>query len=90
MKASQFIAKYIDPEKMTGAFFSELEDALSRQGKNGNADLLQALYGNEREDLELEQLRIDLLKTRAEVNELLASAAKDRADADRFRTTHDD
>lgn len=81
MKASQFIAKYTDPEKMTAAFFSELKDALSRQGANGSAALLQALYGNEREDLELEQLRIDLLKTRAEVDELLASAAKDRADA---------
>ncbi|MCF4129013.1 hypothetical protein [Methylobacterium sp. SyP6R] len=83
MKASQFISRYIDPGKMTAAFFAELKDALSRQGVNDSEDLLQAMYGNEREDLELEQIRLDLIKTHAEVDELLASAAKDRADADR-------
>lgn len=78
MKASQFIAKYIDPEKMTAAFFSELQDVLSRQGANGSSGLLQALYGNEREDLEIEQLRLDLLKTRAEVEEIASSISEEK------------
>ncbi len=76
MKASQFISKYVDPEKMTAAFFAELQDAMSRQGVNGDADLVQALYGNEREDLEIEQLRLDLLKTRAEVDEISHSISE--------------
>jgi hypothetical protein len=82
MKASQFIDKYIDPEKITADFYIELKNALHRQGTIMNPVLMQALYGSEREDLEIEQLRLDLTKTRAEVEELLASADKDRADAD--------
>lgn len=90
MKASQFITKYIDPIKMTSRFRAELEDALNRQGTNMDPVLMQMLYGNEQEDLEIEQLRLDIIKTRAEIREIIASAAKYRADADGLGTTRDD
>jgi len=77
---------YIDNDVITDKFRQELEDAISRQGPNKNPELIQALYGNEREDIELAQLRADLLKTQAEAEESAASAEKDRADAQRVRT----
>jgi len=86
MRAAQFIDDYIDGDVITDKFRRELDDAMLRQGPNKNPELIQALYGNEREDIELAQLRADLLKTQAEAEELAASAEKDRADAQRVRT----
>lgn len=83
MIAKEIIDNYIDPKKITANFRQELEDAISREGPRRSPELMNAMYGDERSDLELAQLRADLLKTQAEADEAAASAARDRAEAQR-------
>ncbi|WP_238193550.1 hypothetical protein [Methylobacterium frigidaeris] len=83
MRANEIISKYIDPQKITLKFRQDLEDALARKGPQGSPELMQAMYGDEKGDLELAQLRADLLKTQAEADESAASAVRDRAEAQR-------
>ena len=82
MRAHEIIQDYIDPKKIPAAMYKEIVDALERSGAEPmTPELMQALYGDEREQLELEQLRLDLKRTQAEVGNLEAEAARDRAAA---------
>jgi hypothetical protein len=83
MRASEIISRYIDPQKITVTFRRELENAIARKGPQGSPKLIQAMYSDEKGDLELAQLRADLLKTQAEADEAAASAVRDRAEAQR-------
>lgn len=82
MRAQEIIDNYIDPTKMMGDTYTEIVNALERCGAEPmTSELLQAMYGDQREELELEQLRLDLIRTRAEVENLEAEASRDRAAA---------
>lgn len=81
MRASEIMSRYINPKKITTKFSRELESAIARKGPQGSPELIQAMYGDERSDLELAQLRADLMKTQAEADEAAASAVRDRAEA---------
>lgn len=91
MRAHEIIQGYIDPTKMPPAMYDEIVDALERIGASpASPELIRALYSDERDELELEQLRLDLQQTRAEVRNLEAEAACDRAAARRELTTTED
>ncbi len=81
MKAKEVIDKYLDPEKISSMLRKELEDMISREKPFRSPDLMNALYGDEKGDLELAQLRAELLKTQTEAEECVASAVRDRAQA---------
>lgn len=84
MRAHEIIQDYIDPKKMPAAMYKEIVDALDRSGAEPRTpEFIQTLYSDERDELELEQLRLDLTRTRAEVESLEAEAARDRAAARR-------
>ncbi|TNC12722.1 hypothetical protein FF100_13715 [Methylobacterium terricola] len=83
MRASEIISRYIDSQKITVKFRRELENDIARNGPQGSPELIQTMYGDEKGDLELAQLRADLMKTQAEADEAAASAVRDRAAAQR-------
>lgn len=84
MRAHEVIKDYIDPKKIPKAMHDEIVGALERFGATpASLNFIQLMYGDERDELELEQLRIDLKRTRAEVKNLEAEAARDRAAARR-------
>lgn len=84
MRAQEIIQDYIDPRKVRRAMYDEIVDALKRSGAEPKTpEFIQAMYGDERDELELEQLRLDLKQTRAEVENLEAEAARNRAAARR-------
>lgn len=86
MRAHEIIADYIDPSKMPDELYREITRAIERQGPEPMTDEVRyALYGDERDDIEIEQLRLDLTRTKAEIAELLATATRDRAEAAKFR-----
>ena len=84
MRAHEIIQNYIYPEIMTKDMYDEIVDALDRSGATpASPAFIQMMYSDERDELELEQLRLDLTQTRAEVDQLNAEAARDRATARR-------
>lgn len=84
MRAHEIIQDYIDPKKIPDAMYKEIVDALDRSGANpASPKFVQTMYADERDELELDQLRIDLKRTQAEVGNLEAEAARDRAAARR-------
>lgn len=88
MRAHEIIKDYIDPQKIPRAMHDEIVGALERIGANpASPDFIRAMYFDEREELELEQLQLDLKQTRAEVERLEAEAARDRVAARRELAT---
>ncbi|MET3695624.1 hypothetical protein [Methylobacterium goesingense] len=84
MRAHQIIQDYIDPTRMPVALYKEIVSALARTSATpASSEFIQVLYSDERDELELEQLRLDLTQTRAEVEQLHAGAARNRAAARR-------
>lgn len=80
MRAHEIILDYIDPTKIPAAMYDEIVDALDRIGASpASPELIRALYSDERDELELKQLRLELARTQAEVGNLEAEAARDRA-----------
>lgn len=80
MRAHQIIQSYIDPQKIQRTMYDEIVDALKRSGATPKTpEFIQTMYGDPREELEVEQLRLDLARTRAEVKNLEAEAARDYA-----------
>lgn len=68
----------------------DLIDILRRMGRQPDVDettpeLLYAQYGDEADDLAIEQQRADLARTRAQVDKLRADADRARAEADAQR-----
>ncbi|CAO4145081.1 hypothetical protein LPLAFNJD_LOCUS1854 [Methylorubrum aminovorans] len=96
MRAREFIDNYddyIDFTKIETEFYAEIKSALDRQdGGPMTPALMRAMYSPEaeREELELEQLRLCLKRTHAQINRLEAAAARDRAAASRSRPTGGD
>ena len=87
MRAHEIIKDYIDPKKVPAAMYKEIVDALDRSGAEPKTpEFIRAMYFDELEELELEQLQLDLVRTRAEVKNLEAEAARDRAAARRELT----
>lgn len=80
MRAYEIIQDYIDPEKIPAAMYDEIVGALERLGANpASPELIKTMYFDEREELELEQLRFELKRTRAEVENLEAETARHHA-----------
>lgn len=69
------------PEKIK----ADINRALARQPPGLSDDELAIMYGDEAAELELARQRLELRRLEAEVEEILAGAAKDRAEADRDR-----
>ena len=85
MRAHEIIDGYVDPEAITAETRREVANALARQGPGLSPDEMAAMYGDPAEDMRLEQQRLDLEKTRAEIDRIEAAAARDRAKARRGR-----
>lgn len=84
MRAHEIIKDYIDPKKIPADMYAEIVGVLERIGPTpASSDFIQLMYCDRREELELEQLQLDLARTRAEVEGLEAEAARDRAAAHR-------
>lgn len=81
MRAHEIDTRYVNPERITAAALRELEDALAREGPGLKPDELGMMYGDEAEELQLQQQRLDLVKTRSDIDRLQAAAALDRAKA---------
>ena len=80
MRAHEIIKDYIDPKKIPANIYAEIVGALERFGATpASSEFIQLMYCDRREELELEQLQLDLARTRAEVEGLEAEAARDRA-----------
>ncbi|MGY6286086.1 hypothetical protein ACXIT0_24885 [Methylorubrum extorquens] len=90
MRAHEIIDDYFDLTKITPETYNDIFTTLERQDTEPMTPaLMQAMYGHdiEREDLEREQLRVELAKTRAEIRKLDAEAARDHASASRPGST---
>lgn len=86
MRIKEIISPYINPNKIDQGAHDELVDALERHGPTKSLHLVQAMYGiSERDDLEIEQLRADLHKTKAEIDKLRIAAMRDQAEIERVR-----
>jgi hypothetical protein len=80
MRAHEIIQDYIDPRKIPLIIYNEIVDTLKRTGATpASSEFIQLMYCDRREELELEQLQLDLARTRAEVKNMEAEAARDRA-----------
>jgi hypothetical protein len=80
MRAHEIIQSYIDPNKIRRDMYDEIVDALERASAvPRTAAFLELMYADERDELEIRQLRLDLKRTQAEVGNLEAEAARDRA-----------
>jgi hypothetical protein len=80
------IIPYIDAEKMTAKTFIDIWSRLERmQGPEGTDDVsaLELQYGDPLYDIEVEQARLNLEQTKAEIARLRAEATSDLADAAR-------
>lgn len=85
MRAHEIIDGYVDPETITADARCELADAMARQGPGLSPDEMAVMYGDPAEQLRLEQQRLDIEKTKAEIDGIEAAAARDRAEARRGR-----
>lgn len=80
------IVPYIDVEKMNAKTFIDICNRVERmKGPEGTDDVsaLELQYGDPLYDLEVEQARLNLEQTKAEIARLRAEATSDLADAAR-------
>lgn len=76
------IIPYINLDKITVDTLRDIEDALDRMSSpTPRSEQLQIQYGDEEEEIRIEQARLDLEQTRAEIDRTRAEAVKDLATA---------
>lgn len=82
MRAHEIIDNYIDKTRISREDYKYLINALERYGiETMTPEEMQLMYGDIEADLRVEQQRLDIARTRAEIEKLEAEALKDRSEA---------
>lgn len=82
MRVHEIIGNYIDRTKMSDEDYRGIIDKLERQSvESMTSDEMYLMYGDIETDLRVEQQRLDIARTYAEIDKLEAEALKDRSDA---------
>lgn len=82
MRAHEIIDNYIDKTRISREDYQYIINALERHGiETMTPEEMQLMYGDIEADLRVEQQRLDIARTRAEIEKLEAEALKDRSDA---------
>ncbi len=82
MRAHEIIDRYIDKTRMSWKDFKYIISALERHGiETITPEQMQLMYGDIEADFRVEQQRLDIARTSAEIQKLEAEALKDRSDA---------
>lgn len=76
------ILGHVDLDRISAKLLRQLQDVIDREAKRPiDLAVLGLMYGQASAEIEIEQAKAELAKTKADTERLQAAAAKDRAKA---------